>query len=66
MLHLQIAAEEAKPKEFGFSLGAGTYAGLIVGASYRDRNFFGYGRPLTTSAEYSSRGYKGEVLWEDP
>ncbi|MFN2508501.1 MAG: outer membrane protein assembly factor [Chthoniobacterales bacterium] len=65
-LHLQIAAEEAKAKEFGFSLGAGTYAGLIVGASYRDRNIFGYGRPLTTSAEYSSRGYKGEILWEDP
>jgi outer membrane protein assembly factor BamA len=33
---------------------------------YRDRNLFGYGRPLTTSAEWSSRGYKGEILWEDP
>ena len=66
MLHLQIAAEEAKAKEFGFSLGFGTYAGVIVGTSYRDRNLFGYGRPLTTSAEYSSRGYKGEILWEDP
>ena len=65
-LHLQVTAEEAKSKEFGFSLGYGTYAGLIVGASYRDRNLFGYGRPLTTSAEYSSRGYKGEILWEDP
>ena len=66
MLHLEIAAEEAKSKEFGFSLGYGTYAGVIVGASYRDRNLFGYGRPLTTSAEFSSRGYKGEILWEDP
>lgn len=66
MLHLQIAAEEAKAKEFGLSLGYGTYAGLIVGTSWRDRNLFGYGRPLTTSAEYSSRGYKGEILWEDP
>ncbi len=65
-LHLQINAEEAKSKEFGFSLGYGTYAGLIVGTSWRDRNLFGYGRPLTTSAEYSSRGYKGEILWEDP
>ena len=65
-LHLQISAEEAKAKEFGFSLGFGTYAGVIVGTSYRDRNLFGYGRPLTTSAEYSSRGYKGEILWEDP
>ena len=65
-LHLAITAEEAKSKQFGFSLGYGTYAGIIVGASYQDRNLFGYGRPLTTSAEYSSRGYKGEILWEDP
>ena len=65
-LRLDVTAEEAKSKEFGFSLGFGTYTGVIVGASYRDRNLFGYGRPLTTSAEYSSRGYKGEILYEDP
>ena len=65
-LRLDITAEEAKGKEFGFSLGYGSYVGFIVGASYRDRNLFGYGRPITTSAEYSSRGYKGEVLFEDP
>jgi outer membrane protein insertion porin family len=65
-LRLDITAEEAKSKEFGFSLGYGSYAGAIVGASWRDRNLFGYGRPLTTSAEWSQRGYKGEVLWEDP
>ena len=66
LLHLQITAEEAKSKEFGFSLGYGSYAGLIVGASYRDRNLFGYGRPVSTSAEYSSRGYKGDITFEDP
>lgn len=65
-LRLDITAEEAKSKEFGFSLGYGSYVGFIVGASYRNRNLFGYGRPITTSAEYSSRGYKGEVLFEDP
>ena len=65
-LRLDISAEEAKSKEFGFSLGYGSYVGAIVGASFRDRNLFGYGRPLTTSAEWSERGYKGEVLWEDP
>jgi outer membrane protein insertion porin family len=65
-LRLDISAEEAKSQEFGFSLGYGSYAGAIVGASYRNRNLFGYGRPLTTSAEWSQRGYKGEVLWEDP
>ena len=66
LLRLDISAEEAKSKEFGFSLGYGTYTGAIVGISYRDRDLFGYGRPLTTSAEYSQRGYKGEVLYEDP
>ncbi len=65
-LQLQISAEEAKSKEFGFSFGYGTYAGVIVGASFRERDLFGTGRPLTTSAEYSERGYKGEILYEDP
>ncbi len=65
-LRLDITAEEAKSKEFGLSLGYGSYQGAIVGASYRDRNLFGYGRPLTASAEWSQRGYKGEILWEDP
>ncbi|MBA2241909.1 MAG: BamA/TamA family outer membrane protein [Chthoniobacterales bacterium] len=65
-LRLEIDLEEAKSKEFGFSIGYGSYAGFIVGASYRDRNLFGYGQPLSTSAEYSQRGYKGEILWEDP
>ncbi len=66
MLHLQISAEEAKSREFGFSLGYGSYVGGIVGVSFRDRDLFGYGRPLTTSVEYTSRGYKFEVLYEDP
>jgi outer membrane protein insertion porin family len=65
-LRLDISAEEAKSKEFGVALGYGSYAGPIVGASYRDRNLFGYGRPLSTSAEWSGRGYKAEILWEDP
>src|SRR4051794_3618389 len=65
-LRLDIAAEEAKSKEFGFALGYGTYTGPLVGASFRDRDLFGYGRPLTTSLEYSGRGYKGEILYEDP
>jgi len=65
-LRLDISAEEAKSKEIGFSLGYGSYSGPIVGASYRDRDLFGYGRPLTTSVEVSGRGYKGEILWEDP
>lgn len=65
-LRLDIFAEEAKQKEFGFSVGYGSYVGGIFGVQYRDRNIFGYGRPLTTSVEINQRGYKGEILWEDP
>lgn len=65
-LRLDISAEEAKSKEVGFALGYGSYTGGIVGASYRDRDLFGYGRPLSTLAEWSGRGYKFEILWEDP
>src|SRR5881227_3624206 len=66
LLRLDISAEEAKSKEFGFSIGYGTYEGGIVGAQFRDRDLFGYGRPLTLSVEVSQRSYKGEVIYEDP
>src|SRR5437764_4630029 len=66
LLRLDITAEEAKSKEVGFSLGYGSYVGPIVGASFRDRDLFGYGRPLTTSVEWTGRGYKGEILWDEP
>jgi outer membrane protein assembly complex protein YaeT len=65
-LLLNISAEEAKSKELGFSLGYGTYEGIIAGAQFRERDLFGTGRPLTTSVEVSQRGYKGEVVYEDP
>lgn len=65
-LRLDISAEEAKSKEFGLALGYGSYTGAIVGVSYRDRDLFGYGRPISTLAEWSERGYKAEILWEDP
>ncbi len=65
-LRLDINLEEAKPQEFGFSLGYGSYEGAIVGASYSNRDLFGYGRPITASLEYTQRSYKGEILFEDP
>ena len=65
-LRLDIAAEEAKAKEFGVSVGYGSYVGGIIGFSFADRDLFGYGRPLITSIEVSERGYKGEILWDDP
>jgi len=66
LLRLDVSAEEAKSKEFGVSIGYGTFQGGIFGVQYRDRDLFGYGRPLTISAEISQRGYKGEILYEDP
>jgi outer membrane protein insertion porin family len=66
LLRLDITAEEAKSKEFGFSVGYGSYVGGIFGIQYRDLDLFGYGRPLTTSLEISNRSYKGEVIFEDP
>ena len=66
LLRLDISAEEAKSKEFGLSVGYGSYVGGIFGIQFRDLNLFGYGRPLTTSAEITSRGYKGEIIFEDP
>jgi outer membrane protein assembly complex protein YaeT len=66
LLRLDISAEEARSKEFGFSVGYGTFEGGFVGVQYRDRDLFGYGRPLTTSIEVSQRTYSGEILWEDP
>src|SRR6202011_5209911 len=65
-LLLNISAEEAKSKELGFSIGYGTFQGGIIGAQFRDRDLFGYGRPLTMSVEVSQRSYKGEVIYEDP
>jgi outer membrane protein insertion porin family len=66
LLRLDISAEEAKSKDFGFSIGYGTFEGAIAGVQYRDRDLFGYGRPVITSVEVSQRSYKGEILYEDP
>lgn len=65
-LRLDVSAEEAKSKEFGLAVGYGSYTGAVVGATYRDRDLFGYGRPISTLTEWSQRGYKWEILWEDP
>src|SRR6266700_4635876 len=66
LLRLDISAEEAKSKEFGLSIGYGTYEGGIVGVQFRDRDLFGYGRPVTASIEVSQRSYRGEILYQDP
>ena len=57
-LRLDIAAEEAKAKEFGVSIGYGSYEGAIFGIQYADRDLFGYGRPLFTSSRFHSAATK--------
>jgi outer membrane protein assembly complex protein YaeT len=66
LLRLDISAEEAKSKEFGFWGGFDTYEGALAGVQVGDRDLFGYGRPLTATIEVSQRSYRGEVLYEDP
>jgi outer membrane protein assembly complex protein YaeT len=66
LLRLDISAEEAKSKEFGFWVGYDTYEGALAGVQVGDRDLFGYGRPVTASVEVSQRSYKGEILYQDP
>ena len=66
LLRLDISAEEAKSKEFGFWGGFDTYEGALAGVQVGDRDLFGYGRPLTATVEVSQRSYRGEILYEDP
>jgi outer membrane protein insertion porin family len=49
LLRLDIDLEEAKPQEFGLSIGYGSFDGAIVGASYANRDLFGFGRPITNA-----------------
>ncbi len=65
-LRLELTAEEAKQKEFGFDLGYGSYDGGTAGVHLGDRNFLRTGRSLTLSLAYSQRGFRGELLHVDP
>ncbi len=53
-LRLDVAVDEAKPREFGVGVGYATYDGGIVSLSYADRNLFHTGRPLTIEAKSTS------------
>ena len=65
-LQIDLTATEAKAREVGFTLGAGSYEGIIGGIRLGDRDLFGTGRPLTFSTDYSQRGLRGEILYVDP
>src|SRR5438477_3947846 len=66
LLRLDISAEEAKSKEFGFWGGFDTYEGALAGVQVGDRDLFGYGRPVTATIEVTQRSYRGEILYQDP
>lgn len=63
---LQIEVQEAKARELGFSLGYGSYEGVILGLHAADRDLFGTGRPLSLNLEASQRSLSGELLYLDP
>jgi outer membrane protein insertion porin family len=65
-LDIEIEVEETKPKEVGIELGYGSYDGFIAGVRYADRNFRGWGRPISLRLEYAQRGIRGEILYIDP
>lgn len=65
-LLMNLTATEAKAKEVGFTAGYGSYEGVTVGVRLGDRDLFGYGRPVTLSADYSERGLRGELMYVDP
>jgi outer membrane protein assembly complex protein YaeT len=66
LLRLDISAEEAKSKEFGFWGGFDTYEGVLGGVQIGDRDLFGTGRAGSATIEISQRSYRGEILYEDP
>jgi outer membrane protein insertion porin family len=66
LLRLDISAEEAKSKEFGFWGGFDTYEGALAGVQVGDRDLFGSGRAGSATVEVSQRSYRGELLYEDP
>ena len=65
-LRIDLTVEEAKARELGATIGAGSYEGVSVGIRLADRDLFGRGRPLSLAIDYSQRGPRGELLYVDP
>ncbi|MEM9079633.1 MAG: BamA/TamA family outer membrane protein, partial [Verrucomicrobiota bacterium] len=65
-IDLTLHLKEGKPRGFTYYLGAGSFEGAILGASYYDRNFLSQLYNLNIAAEYSAIGFLGEVSVTDP
>jgi len=65
-IQLVLDPKEARAKEFGAYAGYDTFDGILLGASYTNRNIDGWGRIFSAFADYTSRGPEGEISYEDP
>ena len=66
LLRLDISAEEAKSKEFGFSIGYGSYVGAIAACNIAIATCSVTAVRSRPRWNVSQRSYKGEILYEDP
>ncbi len=66
VLRIDLTVEEAKAREVGVTIGAGSYEGVSMGLRLADRNLLGRGRPLSLAIDFSQRGLRGELLYVDP
>jgi outer membrane protein assembly factor BamA len=65
-IKLVLNPKEARSKELGAYVGYDTFDGIVLGASYTNRNIDGYGRIFSANVDYTNRGPDGEVSYEDP
>ena len=65
-IELVLNPIEARPKELGAYAGYDTFDGILLGASYTNRNIDGYGRIFSAYVDYTNRGPDGEISYENP
>ena len=65
LVDLLVTVEEAKARSVGVHGGYGSYEGAILGFIFRENNVFGTGRQFKATAEYTQRGLRGELDYDD-
>lgn len=63
---LNVEVEEAPSRELGVYAGFATYEGPIAGFVFRNLNLLGSVRKIDAEIEFSRRGARGEIEYEDP
>ncbi|MEM9016575.1 MAG: BamA/TamA family outer membrane protein [Verrucomicrobiota bacterium] len=64
--HLDVEVEESYTRTLGIFGGATNYEGPIIGFEFRNLNLFGSVRTVDSEIEFSRRGARGEINYEDP